>query len=141
MATVTRAVLSGSTNGRGIQTNGRANGYSNTLLHTSVSGTSDWDEVWVWAVCPDAPMTGEWPTASAHVAELVKLGFGLAQGPTGVGSKVLVDAGPVLIVPGWMLNNEKTVRVGVSRGWLDSAHAVQAVSTVCFYGHVNQIRN
>ena len=48
MATVTRRALSGSTNGRGIKVTGTTIAAAVTV-HTAVAGTTDFDEIWVWA--------------------------------------------------------------------------------------------
>ncbi len=44
---VTKNKLSGSTNGRGIKV--VATSSVGTTIHTSVSGTSSWDEIWLYA--------------------------------------------------------------------------------------------
>lgn len=48
MASITRQALSGSTNGRAIQVAATAS--LGTLLHTSVAGTSSFDEIYLFAV-------------------------------------------------------------------------------------------
>jgi len=48
MATFTKDKLSGSTNGKQIAVAATAIG-SGTTIHTAVSGTSSWDEVWLFA--------------------------------------------------------------------------------------------
>lgn len=48
MATFTKYKLSGSTNGKQIAVAATAIG-SGTTIHTAVSGTSSWDEVWLFA--------------------------------------------------------------------------------------------
>jgi hypothetical protein len=45
---ISRQLLSGSTNGRMIQVTGTATGSANTI-HTAVSGTTNIDEVYLWA--------------------------------------------------------------------------------------------
>ena len=45
MATYSKQLLSGSTNGKGIKI---AN--TSTTVHTAVAGTSDIDEIWLYAV-------------------------------------------------------------------------------------------
>jgi len=46
MATFTKSKLSGSTNGKPIKV--AATATLGTTIHTGVSGTSAWDEVWLW---------------------------------------------------------------------------------------------
>ena len=48
MTTFTRREFSGSTDGRGIKIVAAAT--AGTLVHTAVSGTSDYDEIWVYLV-------------------------------------------------------------------------------------------
>jgi hypothetical protein len=52
MATFTKALLSGSTNGKQIKVSAITNGTANTV-HTAVAGTSAWDEVWLYAYNDD----------------------------------------------------------------------------------------
>ncbi len=52
MATITKQFLSGSTNGRGIKV--AATSSAGTTIHTAVSGTTDIDEVWLWASNTDS---------------------------------------------------------------------------------------
>lgn len=47
MATFTKQKLSSSTNGKAILVSASAT--PGTNIHTAVSGTSDWDEVWIYA--------------------------------------------------------------------------------------------
>tara|TARA_R100001082_G_scaffold108569_2_gene83993 strand:+ start:2011 stop:2361 length:351 start_codon:yes stop_codon:yes gene_type:complete len=47
MATITKQFLSGSTNGRPIEV--AATSTAGTTIHTAVSGTTDIDEIWIWA--------------------------------------------------------------------------------------------
>ena len=49
MASISKVLLSGSTNGRMIQVTGTTSGSANTI-HTAVSGTSSLDDVHLWAV-------------------------------------------------------------------------------------------
>ena len=58
MATYSKQLLSGSTNGKGIKI---AN--TSTTVHTAVAGTSDIDEIWLYAVNSsgsDVKLTVEW---------------------------------------------------------------------------------
>lgn len=47
MATYTKRALSGSTNGKAIKITGTTSG--TTTIHTAVTGTTDWDEIWAYA--------------------------------------------------------------------------------------------
>ena len=49
MATFTKRLLSGSTDGRPILV--AATGSPGTAIHTAVAGTTSFDEVWLYAAC------------------------------------------------------------------------------------------
>ena len=52
MATITKQLLSGSTQGTGIKltdTSTSGNTDAGYLIHTAVSGPTDIDEIWIWA--------------------------------------------------------------------------------------------
>jgi hypothetical protein len=52
MATYTKQALSGSTNGKQIKVSATTNGGANTI-HTAVSGTSSFDEIYIYAYNSD----------------------------------------------------------------------------------------
>ena len=61
MATYSKQLLSGSTNGKAIKVSATAT--PGTTIHTAVSGTSSLDEVWLWAQntdTTDRKLTVEW---------------------------------------------------------------------------------
>jgi hypothetical protein len=97
MATYTKRILSGSTNGRGILVVATAT--AGTLVHTSVAGTTDMDEIWLYA-------------ANETAADIVTtFQFG---GTTTLGDDLTVTiptkSGLQLVVPGLLLNNTTAVR-------------------------------
>lgn len=99
MATLTKIVLSGSTNGRAIKV--AATATPGTLLHTAgaVSGASNHDEVYLWAQNTDPAslkLTLEWGgvTVPDDLIEVTLAG----------------EAGPKLVVPGWPLENSLILR-------------------------------
>lgn len=53
MATFSKALLSGSTNGKQIKVTGTSVGGAVTI-HTAVAGTSAWDEIWLYAFNSDS---------------------------------------------------------------------------------------
>lgn len=53
MATYTKNPLSGSTNGKQIKVTATTNGTAITL-HTAVSGTASWDEIWLYVYNDDS---------------------------------------------------------------------------------------
>jgi len=114
MATYTKVILSGSTNGRNILI---SNSGSPTTIHTAISGTSDMDEIWLWA-------------QNTHSADLlVTVRFGGTTDPNDfIETNVSPQYGNVLIVPGWILQNSLVV----------TAFAATA-SLVSINGFVNRI--
>ncbi len=97
MATFSKQLLSGSTNGKAIKV--AATATAGTLIHTAVSGTSNLDEIWVFAVntsTSSVKLTVEWGEATA---------------PDGnIEVTVLPEAGMVTVIPGFLLQNALTVR-------------------------------
>lgn len=95
MATYTKAKLSGSTNGKSIAV--AATSTPGTTIHTAVSGTTDYDEVWLWATNTDTTarkLTIEYGgTATANLIEVTIPG----------------ESGLVLVVPGLLLNNAQVI--------------------------------
>jgi hypothetical protein len=92
MATITRALLSGSTNGKNIKV--AATATLGTTIHTAVSGTSSIDEIWLWAQNSD-------PSSIKLTIE-----FGGATSPDNLVEVTIPgESGPVLVIPGWQLQN------------------------------------
>lgn len=117
MAVISKALLSGSTNGRGIKV--AATSTPGTTVHTAVSGTTagQYDEIWVWAYNSDT------------VDRKLTVEFGGTTSPDDTIEKTITaESGLVLIVPGLPLNNGCVVRAFAA-----SANVVM----VC--GYVNSI--
>ena len=97
MATYSKVLLSGSTNGKQIKV--AATATAGTLLHTAVAGTSSLDEVWLYAVNSSASsvkLTIEWGEATA---------------PDGnIEITIPAESGYTLVVPGLLLQNGLTIR-------------------------------
>ena len=97
MATYSKRLLSGSTNGKGIKVVQTAT--AGTTIHTAVSGASDLDELWVYAVNSsdaDVKLTLEWGEATA---------------PDGnIEITVPTEAGLMLLVPGLLLQNSLVLK-------------------------------
>ena len=73
MATITKQLLSGSTNGKAIQVSGNATA-SAVTVHTAVGNATDFDEVWIWATNHDTSaiiLTLEWGVANDVAYKLV----------------------------------------------------------------------
>ena len=113
---VTKRVFSGSTNGRGILVTGTT--ATGTIIHASVSGSSQWDEIYLYAV------------NSATVAKKVTVEWARSTGQAGQPIEFTVPAedGPYLIIPGWPLGGGRSVR----------AFAASA-SVITVHGFVNRI--
>lgn len=96
MAAYTRVLLSGSTNGRGIKV--VQTGTAGTTIHTAVAGTTDMDEVWLWAQnnhTSAVTLTLEWGNASTDDNIIVS---------------IPAKSGLYLVAPGIMLQNELVVK-------------------------------
>lgn len=94
MATFTKVLLSGSTNGKPIKI--AATTTPGTTLHTAVSGTSSIDEVWVWV------------TNTSNAAVTLTVEWGGATDPDFLLTKaysIPANSAPTLIAPGLPMNN------------------------------------
>ena len=118
MATFTKNILSGSTDGKGILVTQTVT--AGTLLHTGPTNTAQFHEVWLYAVNTSASnvkLTVEWGEATA---------------PNGnIEFTVNAENGLYLIVPGLILKGNATaltVRAFAATG-----------SVVVIHGYVNQI--
>jgi hypothetical protein len=114
MATFSKIPLSGSTNGKGILVAETAT--PGTLIHTAISGTSSFDEVWLYcqntstsSVALDIEYGG---TATADLVEITIPG----------------ESGLVLVVPGLFLNNSQVV----------GAFAATA-NVISIHGYINRV--
>lgn len=94
--TVTRSLLSGSTNGKGIKVVATAS--TGTTIHTAVSGTSSLDEIYLYAYnshTADVDLTIEWGETTAPDGNI----------------KVTIPfkSGRYMVVDGRLLNNSLVV--------------------------------
>lgn len=95
--TATRVLLSGSTNGRAVKV--AATATAGTLIHTSATGTTTWDEIWLWAFNTDTntiKLTLEWG--------------GTTSPDDTIEQYLAPESGAVLVAPGLNLNNSVVVR-------------------------------
>ena len=116
MATFTKTLLSGSTNGKAIKVVQTAT--AGTTIHTAVSGTSSIDEIWLYAHNSSAAtvkLTLEWGEATAPDGN-IEINIG-AEG-----------TGLVLVSPGLLLQNALVVK----------AFAATA-NVITLTGYVNRI--
>ena len=112
MATYSKQLLSGSTNGKGIKI---AN--TSTTVHTAVAGTSDIDEIWLYAVNSsgsDVKLTVEWG--------------GTTDPDDHIEVTITAEAGLTLVAPGIPLQNGLIVKAkgGTTNG-------------ILIHGYVNRI--
>lgn len=112
-----RYLLSGSTNGKGIPI--AATATAGTLIHTAVSGTSGYDEVYVWfsnITTAAVTLTIEWGGATDPGNHMVKA---LSIPPNSL---------PIPVITGQVMNNGLEIRAFCS-----SASALNAI------GYINRI--
>ncbi len=96
--TFTKILLSGSDGGRNIAVSGSSS--PGTLIHTAVSGSSGFDEIYIYAVNSSGSgiqITVQWGGTSSPADEVTQT----------IPSK----AGLVPIIPGCVLNNGYVVRI------------------------------
>ena len=118
MATYSKTILSGSTDGRGILV--AATATAGTLIHTGSSTATTLDEIWLYAVNSDAAdvkLTLEWGgvTVSNDLIEVT----------------VAAEAGLVLVAPGLLIKGNASPLV--VRAWASVA------DDIIIHGYVNQI--
>ena len=118
MATYTKLLLSGSTNGRNMQVTGTATGSAITV-HTAVAGTSNLDEIWLYA-------TGTTATSRILIVEFGAAGGDKDMVELDVGAE---GTGVKLVIPGWLLQNGMVVR----------AYCPAASNEINVNGFVNRI--
>lgn len=97
MATFTKMLLSGSTNGRNIEVVATAT--PGTLIHTAVTGVTDLDEIYIFAI----------NTSAATVLLTIEFG-GVTSTDDLVRINLEANKGAYLVIPGWLLQNALVVR-------------------------------
>lgn len=97
MATFTKKLLSGSTNGKNIKVGATAT--PGTTIHTAVSGTSSLDEIWIYAI----------NTSTSAVKLTIE--WGEATAPDGnIEMTIPGESGPIEVIPGLLLQNSLVVK-------------------------------
>ena len=115
MATFSKRLLSGSTDGKAIKVVQTAT--AGTTIHTAVSGTSDIDEIWLYAV-----------NSSASAVKLT-LEWGQADAPDGnIELSVAAESGLVLLTAGLLLQNSLVVKAFAA-----------TTNVILIHGFVNRI--
>ena len=118
MATYTKTILSGSTDGRGILVTATAT--AGTLIHTGSGTATTLDEIWLYAVNSDAAdvkLTLEWGgvTVSNDLIEVT----------------VTAESGLMLVAPGLLIKGNASPLV--VRAW------AAVTNDIIIHGYVNQI--
>jgi len=116
MATYSKQLLSGSTNGKAIKV--AATATPGTTIHTAVSGTSSIDEVWLYAHNTSSTvvkLTVEWGEATAPDGN-IEINIG-AEG-----------TGMILIAPGILLQNSLVIKAFAG-----------TANVINIFGYVNRI--
>ena len=117
MATYSKIVLSGSTDGRGILVDDDAT--AGKTIHTGSSTATTYDEVWIYAAnydSSDRKLTIEWGSASA--GDIIE-------------STITTEAGLVLVIPGLILKGNASPLV--------IAAFAATTSSIQLFGYVNRI--
>lgn len=114
MATFSKIPLSGSTNGKGILV--AATATPGTLIHTAVSGTTSFDEIWLY--CQN--------TSTSSVA--LDIEYGGTATADNIEITIPGESGLVLVVPGLFLNNSLVVRA-----WAGTTNVL------AIHGYVNRV--
>lgn len=97
MSTYAKLALSGSTNGRGVLVVQTAT--AGTTIHTAASGTTSFDEVWIWAT-------------NQHTADIVlTIEYGGVTVPNdNVSLTIPTGKGLVLVIPGLLIQNSLVIK-------------------------------
>ena len=115
MATYSKQLLSGGTNGKNVKVVATAT--AGTTIHTAVAGTSDMDEVWLYACNTDS------------TDRKLTLEFGGTTSPDDLVEVTIgAEAGWVLVCPGILLQNSLVVKAFAA-----------AANVVVINGYVNRI--
>lgn len=118
MATYTKQILSGSTDGKGILV--AATATAGTLLHTGSTTTTTLDEVWLYAV------------NSSTSAVKLTIEWGEATAPNGnIEQTIAAESGLVLITPGLLIKGNATA--------LTVRAFAATTNVIIVHGYVNQI--
>lgn len=115
MATFSKKLLSGGTNGKNIKV--AATSSPGTTIHTAVSGTTNLDEIWLWAI-----------NTSTSAVKLTLQWGGTTATDDDIELTIPGEAGPVPIVEGWLLQNGLLVRAYAG-----------TTNVITINGYVNQI--
>ena len=116
MATFSKRLLSGSTDGKAVKVTGTGTG-STVTVHAAVTGTTNLDEIWIYANNTSASavkLTLEWGTATA------------ADG--NIELSIAAESGLVLVTAGLLLQNSLVVKAFAG-----------TADVILLHGYVNRI--
>lgn len=116
MSTVTKEVLSGSTDGKQIKISATSSGGANTI-HTAGSGTTNKDELWVWVT-----------NNHTSAVNLTLLLGGTASPDDEINMSVPSKSGVYLVLPGFILQNSLILKAFAG-----------TTNVLCISGFVNRI--
>ena len=115
MATYSKQLLSGGTNGKNVKVVATAT--AGTTIHTAVAGTSDLDEVWLYACNTDS------------TDRKLTIEYGGVTSPDDLTEvTIAAEAGWVLVCPGLLLQNGLVIKAFAA-----------AANVVMINGYVNRI--
>jgi len=115
MATYSKLLLSGSTQGKAILVVQTAT--AGDAIHTSINNTNDFDEIWLWAV-----------NSSVSAVKLT-IEWGEATAPNGnIEGNIPPESGLYAVIPGLLLQNGLIVKAFAS-----------VANVVMIHGFVNRI--
>lgn len=130
MTTYTIDKLSGSTNGRSIYIAGDTSS-PGVEIHTAVSGTTDYDEIWLWT---------ESDYLGGIDSSIGSDGFVIEYGGTTATDSIqhsILQEGKKLLIPGLILNNAQ-----VLRGYkLGTVYNIISTTVLSVTGYIIKIRN
>lgn len=115
MATMSKVVLTGGANGLALKVN--ATSTAGDIVHTAIAGTSDIDEIWLYAVnisTSAVKLTLEWGTATVDEGNIEQT--------------IPAESGLSLIIPGLILNNTKIIKAFAG-----------TADVILIFGYVNRI--
>ena len=118
MAIYTKEALSQGSNGLGVQITSTTS--PGVAIHNSPSGTTSWDEVWLWVTNNDPGNDDEALTILWGDSNYSKWT---------VAENITIDSGLKLVVPGLILQNSQSVF-----GWANVDNTALTV-----FGYVNRI--
>lgn len=114
MSTFSKIPLSESTNGKGVLVSSSST--PGTTIHTAVSGTSSFDEIWIYAMnSSSATVTLDIEYGGTATEDLIEL-------------DVAGESGLTLVIPGLFLNNAQVVKAFAS-----------SANVVSIHGYVNRV--